>query len=55
MKTPILYVSKTLEGAIWLFVGAWLMIAIIFINTFTFGTALILLTIASFTKTRSLK
>jgi hypothetical protein len=51
---PILRILKAVgEAVIWMAVGAWVVIALVFFNAFTFSIATILLALASFTRTRS--
>lgn len=53
---PITQILKAVgEAILWMSVGAWIMLAIIVFNTFTFSIAVILLTLATFTRTRSHK
>ena len=53
---PVTQILKAVgEAVLWTSVGAWIVLAIIVFNTFTFSIAIILLTIATFTRTRSHK
>jgi len=51
---PILQILKaTGEAVLWMTIGGWIVVAIVAFNFFTFGIALILLTLATFVRTRS--
>lgn len=51
---PILQILKaTGEAVLWMTIGGWIVVAIVAFNAFTFGIALILLTLATFVRTRS--
>lgn len=53
---PVTQILKAVgEAVLWTSVGAWIVLAIIVFNAFTFGIAVILFTLATFTRTRSHK
>ena len=53
---PVTQILKAVgEAILWTSIGAWIVLAIVVFNAFTFSIAIILLTIATFTRTRSHK